>query len=495
MAIDLSSLFQVTPYPQNPLAQFLQIAFQARQAQKQRGEDEATKKYQEDLRQLQLGGLRRAEAQAVEEQRIDEMLAEEFARASGLRYVGAPGRRIGELRRAGQLATAFERADPRAEARQTVEDTERLVRAGVLPPGTTIPGTTAQAAFPGVSLPRFQGPFADVPGTPAGGLMQGLTGQAVSALPPGAPPPTFTGAVKPITVGMARQKTLGEMAGNAVRPEFRNIPWDESRPIPDQYLVKQAALPESPQAIRQRVTSEVQAMFDNMRQSITAGDVQGAVLQAQAIQRRREEAQRFGVSLPFTAPDVRSVERDVRERNARLTRQGGAEESVAEIKRAIIRRLLAGEPVTDVEKQLVGFAPKPGRDELDFLREKEREADLAVRRTRARVKSLPAITPAQITARNKVLADLAEAEESFAFYRGAIRDVARARAGTGQATVDPTRPQVSLDPTQPVPSLAGQGRVVQTLPPANQVPVGTMAVDNRTGKRFRSDGKRWVPVP
>jgi hypothetical protein len=113
MGMDVSSLFQPTPYPVHPIAQLLQAFAQARLMKRRLDEERDAAARNRELYGLQVAREKQAQAQAAEQARVDAMPAEQFASSQGLRYLGVPGRTIGELRRAGQLATAFERApDP-----------------------------------------------------------------------------------------------------------------------------------------------------------------------------------------------------------------------------------------------------------------------------------------------------------------------------------------------------------------------------------------------
>lgn len=248
--MDFSWLSGTRPTPSNFITDLLQGLMAGMQARTER-EERKRRREAEELERKERSeerALRRSESE--EQARIDRMTAGQFSSEYGLPVrPGFEKRTLAELRRAGLLDQAF--IDPRAEARRAIDDARQAAQLyGVR---TTVPGRTAAAAFPGVELPRLPGPFAEVPGVPPQGV-------GVPTIP-GAPPPVYRGPVAPLEFGAPRVYTLGELSP-AVRPEFRDLPWDPSKTIPEHYLEPRpkAKEPETPRDIADRAIRRADAL-------------------------------------------------------------------------------------------------------------------------------------------------------------------------------------------------------------------------------------------
>lgn len=401
--------------------------------------------------------------------------------------------------RAAELA-AQEPARRQTEARATLDQIERLVLAGLIPP-QDISGLITQAT-PGVApfLPQRTSPFGDVPGS---------FEQRIPGMIPGAPAQTFQGGPAPMMIRPPqRARTLAE-----VQPDFFGpgapgaqfgmypVPLTEDGQ-PD--AVKIAGLvdkirggmpkEEAPVARRTRVTQEVQTMLSGVRQSISGGDVQGAVTQAQAYNARIAEARKAGVSLPFQPLDVRVIERDARGRYRRIVREGGAggaTETNAAFMLRLRQKYLRGETTPEEERLLFGpQGARPTSPRLAALLTQEAEAYRDLESAKADVAALPKGSGAKEQADRA----LVRAQARFNAIRKQISDSGGQIPSLSYGQPPTFGLRVGAPGTEEQRPPGGQ-QVVATLPPASSVLVGTEAVDNRTGKRYRSDGKKWVVVP
>lgn len=93
-------------------------------------------------------------------------------------------------------------------------------------------------------------------------------------------------------------------------------------------------------------------------------------------------------------------------------------------------------------------------------------------------------------------AEFKAAQASFQLWQQEVNRLSqRSAPRIREIGTPPTAPDVVGPPVVPTSRAAsGPPRNTDQLPPANSVPPGTVYRDEKTGKRYRSDGKKWVEV-